>query len=623
MMGAMPGRPTRREFALTASAIAVACGGSRGATGWPRAWDRILIEKAAQTEAQRFDEKESLVTRLLGPEYRYHTHLRLMRAHDLRASADYALALLELGSVAGLTRAVAILDRLCALQDVDPASKWYGLWGYYLEEPLPRMDQADWNWADFLGGTILLIDIRHSRRLTGGLVTRLREAIRHAALSIQRRDVSADYTNIAVKGTFVCACAGERLGLTDLSVYAAARMARIEAFVNESGSFAEYNSPPYAAVTLTDLTRMRMFLAPGAVRDTGARLERRLWLHLARHWDGYRLQFAGPMSRCYETDLGEPFWLEKALGGRLGLADPAQRPGYGDLDAGIHDYRCPSDLASSFLRPRSYFQREQFRVAASPLRPVQGATYITPAFSLGTVNRGDFWMQSRPLLAYFGGPERPARIVRLRVVKDGYDFASALLWTVQQDGYVLGLVNFRSPGGDRHPSLDPIRDGGFSCGRLFLELSFEGLAPGFSFRKDGATATVVSAPLHAGFTLLDGRFGDRALTLEGSATTRAVTLTVDFKALGSPNRLGWADVRHAYAFFQLSLFSEPLTTPPARVPLPGPAEDLCTARWETPAGALELSGSTRVAPIDHHEAAFSERINGQDVPIVRLEESKP
>ena len=25
------------------------------------------------------------------------------------------------------------------------------------------------------------------------------------------------------------------------------------------------------------------------------------------------------MSRCYESDLGEPFWLEKSLGGRLGI----------------------------------------------------------------------------------------------------------------------------------------------------------------------------------------------------------------------------------------------------------------------------------------------------------------
>jgi hypothetical protein len=467
-----------------------------------------------------------------------------------------------------------------------------------------------------------MIDIRHAGRLPAGLSARLLEAIRHAALSIQRRDVSPADTNIAVLGTFVCACAGQRLGLADLAAYADARIARIEAFVNESGSFSEYSSPPYAAVTLTGLARMRMFLPSGPVRVAGARIERRLWLHLARHWDGFRLQFAGPMSRCYETDLGEPFWLEKALGGRLGLADPSQRPGYGNLDAALHDYRCPPDLAPSFLRPAAFFRRELFRVAPSPLRPVQGATCVTPSFSLGTVNRGDFWVQSRPLLSYFGGPERPARVLRLRVIKDGYDFSSALLWTVQQDGYVLGLVNFRSPGGDRHPTLDPIRNGEFPCGRLFLELSFEGLAPGFSFRKEAGAASVVSGPLHARFTLLEGRFGERTLALDGAATTRSVTLTVDFKPPALTTHLRWAGTQHAYAFFLLALSAEPLPSAPARL-LPGPAADLRTALWETPAGRFELTGLTRVATIDQHDAAFGERINGQDVPIVRLEELKP
>jgi hypothetical protein len=598
------------------------CAGGKHESGWPAAWDRILIEKAISIEAPRYDEKEALVTRLFGPGYRYHTKLREGRVHDLRASAEYALALLEIGAKAGIVRAQQTLNRVCALQDTDPASKWYGIWGYYLEEPPAQMDVADWNWADFLGGTLLLVDIRHGPGLEAGLRARIRESIHHAALSVQRRNVEAAYTNIAVKGTFVCAAAAERLGLADLVEYARERMVRIEAYIGESGSFAEYNSPVYARVTLTDLTRMRMYLKPGPVRDGAARIERRLWLHLARHWDGYRKQIAGPMSRCYETDLGEPFWLEKSLGGRLGLADPELRGQYGDLDTAIHDFHCPEPFAPTFLHPSSSFHRETFRVPQEKQRPVQGATFVHPDFSLGSVNQGDFWVQSRPLLAYFGGPERPAHMVRLRLVKDGYDFASALLWTVQQQGNVLGLVNFRSPGGDRHPTLDPIRNGEFKCGRLFLELTFDGLAADFSFRKDGDTGRIATTGMNAVFQLRGGRFQSRPLRLEGSSTSRTATFTVDFKPPEQTGLVRWASTGEAWSVFTLALSYQPVEsqTWPCRIE---DAAGRILARWDTPSGALELSGLSKVATMGEHENSFGEKINGQDIPLVRLEESKP
>jgi hypothetical protein len=47
------------------------------------------------------------------------------------------------------------------------------------------------------------------------------------------------------------------------------------------------------------------------------------------------------------------------------------------------------------------------------------------------------------------------------------------------------------------------------------------------------------------------------------------------------------------------------------------------ARWDTPSGSLELSGLARVAPIEEHQNSFGEKINSQDIPPVRLEESKP
>jgi hypothetical protein len=225
--------------------------------------------------------------------------------------------LLETGEEERRERALAVIGRVIALQNTDPGSKWYGIWGWYLEEPPEKMAPADWNWADFNGATLLLIDLRHGARLGEALRARVREAIRHAAASIVRRNVSMNYTNIAAKGTFVTLAAAEVLGDRPLLDYATERIQRLASAIDETGSFAEYNSPTYARVTIANLTRIRMHVQHEGARGMAARIEGRVWAHLAARWDAARWQFAGPMSRCYSTDLGNPAWLAKALGNRI------------------------------------------------------------------------------------------------------------------------------------------------------------------------------------------------------------------------------------------------------------------------------------------------------------------
>src|SRR3974377_1318477 len=101
MMRAMTNRPrgstlTRREVLLAGAFTAAACGRKAGAEGWTSAGGRLLIGRGGRPEGPRVAEREGLPTRVLGPQYHYYTRLRNKRVHDLRASADYALALLEL-----------------------------------------------------------------------------------------------------------------------------------------------------------------------------------------------------------------------------------------------------------------------------------------------------------------------------------------------------------------------------------------------------------------------------------------------------------------------------------------------------------------------------------------------
>lgn len=603
----------RRLF--VAASLAGACRSRRDnpQSGWPRHWDRVLIEKAVSGGDQRFDPAQSMVRAILGPEYRYHTRLRERLAHPTRESLEYALYLLEEGSAARISRALRILDRVLALQVTAPDSRWYGLWGWYLEEPPERMAPADWNWADFNGSLLLLIEFRHGAKLGAGLRARLRAAILHAAHCIRSRNVSPSYTNIAIMGSFVTLAAAELLEEPELAAYARGRVRRLCEEIDRTGSFAEYNSPAYGRVSMTSLTRIRMYVRDADGRRRATVLERRLWEHLGAHWDAARQQFAGPMSRCYANDTGYPLWLEKALAGRLRLASPENRSGE-EGETAIHDYRCPEELVSRFLWPRSGAEHRELFL---PEPPTSGVTYFSRGFSLGSADRSDFWGQRRPLLAYFGDAARPARTVELRVIKDGYDFSSAVFHSVQKQGRVLGLIAFRNPGGDRHISLDPIRGGQFACGRLFAELDIQGLEAGFHHSLEGDTLSLDSSLIRLRCHLIAARFGAHSPAWSASLAGESLTATFDFQPAAAGRIVRWAQVPAAFAALALELADAGAPLGPDR-----PAARLSGHSVEISWGDLALRGLVSVATAEEHDRAFAATIGGRPVPLVRLSEEK-
>jgi hypothetical protein len=577
------------------------------AAAWTPEWDRAVIEAALAAQDPNFDPEESMLVRHVGSAYNYHSALRNTRAHPTRESLEYALLLLEAGSAARAERAAKIIDRVIAIQETDPASRFYGLWGYYLEEPAPKMAPADFNWADFNGALLLLIEFRHRAKLPEALRRRVRESIRHAAYSVKRRNVTMTYTNIAVKGTFVTLAAGQVLGDKELWDYATDRQRRFARTVDETGSFAEYNSPTYANVTIANLTRIRMFVQDPAVQALNEKIHERIWLHLGRRWHLPTRQLAGPMSRCYSTDIGLPLWLQKALAGRLQFATlediRAGRAGSGG-EVGVLDYQCPESIAPLFLTDRP---PRQVRELFTPL--VQGTTWLDTSYSLGSVNRGNFWIQQRALLAYWGGPARPARYAHLRFMHDDYDFASALLYATGERNRILGLVNFRSPGGDKHVSIDMIPNGEFLASSLRLRLDVSD--PQASVRLTGDRLAVIERPgIRLTFHLREGAFGKRQPAMRIGEEDGRPAVIVDLLKSEQPVRVRWADIAPAYLVFTLAINAGEDTAP-----FESRREDgRITLRW----GDLEMTGAINVAPIEAQHAAFSESRRGRPVPATRL-----
>lgn len=516
---------------------------------------RIALLMPAALSLQGFDLYDDLPTQKLGGDYQYHTRLRNTVAHPTRDSVELALTLLLNPTAQNAERAERILRRLLPLQVTDPASRWYGLWGWFVEEPPDQMSPADWNWADFMGSVLLMILHYAGGRLPTDLREKIAEAILHAARSIVRRNVDMSYTNIAIKGMFVTRAAGKLLGDRELSAYGDARLSRLKAAVETTGSFAEYGSPPYAQLAMRDLVRARTWIPD----ERSAWIERRLWLHLAMRWHAPTKQFAGPMSRAYQTQQPRYKWVESGLGlesAAVGLK----------TEDDVLAWDCPADLRPYFLRlnaPRTH--REVFLPAATPGEFVQGTTYLHPDFCLGSANRSDFWNQSAAVIAYAKDSH-----LRLRLFRESYDFASALVFTVQRENSVLGLINFRNPGGDRHISLDPL-PASFQVRKFEVRLEKRGDMP--------------------------HRFNVQILNGPDFPESTSVT---------------WADFPGLFGYFTLEVF--PTGDPsPVNVQVD---KSTVRLRWRD----LEISGLCKVARAEELDAAFKGSIGQVKVPYVRLAE---
>lgn len=452
----------------------------------------------------------------------YHTTLAEgTTVHETRRSLEYALQLLDDGRADRLARAHRVIDRVIELQQTDPCQPTYGIWPWFLEEPLERMSPPDWNWADFCGARLILALTRHGARIEGGTVARMREAIGHAAWSIFRRNVQPHYTNIAIMGGWVTAAAGELLGEDRLRDYGRRRLERFVEHTRRHGGFNEYNSPTYTLVALHETEACLEVVRCPSIRQMAEDIRRVAWETIADHFHPGTRQWAGPHSRAYHDLLGPKALADLAVrvGDPPGPADGSGRPDQAPVEGIVRPLPCPADLRERFVRlpePEVFLHR-RFEDRGGGERDRIGSTWMNDSACLGSINHDCMWTQRRPLLAYWGcdsgNPSDPGprvAVLRLRFLKDGRDFASAGIACRQDRRRAEGEVTLTPGLGDYHVSLDHPVDGLFH-GKDY-RLRFELHGPGAGVERLSESGWRLSA---GGRSALVGFGDDRGCVFEG------------------------------------------------------------------------------------------------------------
>jgi hypothetical protein len=241
------------------------------------------------------------------------------------------------------------------------------------------------------------------------------------------------------------------------------------------------------------------------------------------------------------------------------------------------------------------------------------------------------------LIAYWGDSTRPPRCLQLRVVKDDYDFTSALFYSAQNQGSVLGSIRFRSDGGDKHPSLDRIKDQTFSLSSLTVQLLLQQWRPNWRIFIDGRPATELEFTAPAGsrvaidtgdvkilFQSRFARFLSPATQLRFVRRGDNATLSIVLFDSPTPQTVHWQDLATAGCDFMLTM--DDSATPIASLDRQVAAQhfteqaaaDLRSIIWASRDGLLGVRTLASVKPIAEMDAGYEATLEAKAYPFVRL-----
>ena len=451
----------------------------------------VVLKEIGKTEKQ-YDPVLHLVWTDALPHY----HSDIQKAtnmHAVKPSLVYAVTLLDSRKPEFRNTAFSILRAVISLQDQNPDSKTCGVWPYYLEEPLAtKRSPADRNWADFCAVPIIGLINDHNELLPDDLKEKTRSALLLAAKAIRSRDVGPDYTNISLMGLYVCYMTADMYSNPDLMNYARKRLKTLYNCTFLNKGFIEYNSPNYFKLSLDEVLRLKDHVVNKEdyamldfIYNTG-------WSIVARHYHLPSSQWSGPHGRCYSQLLSSETnsWLFASSDGKICPDTPMA---YSKDKSPVLKHKIPANLMHYFTEPVfprmeiDTFIRGGQNIELNPLvsyqesdrgvkivtKEIIGKSYLTKDFVLSSANQSCLWNQRRPLIAYWGTPKKPVYL-QVRFLHNFYDYASANIFCSQDSTNVLGAINFTTNGGDRHVTIDVIKDGTIKATDLRLRFEFGG-----------------------------------------------------------------------------------------------------------------------------------------------------
>ena len=446
-------------------------------------FEKELFDVAVPKTLAKYDAERRMVKVYRGANG-YHSRLVNCEVHEYRESFELSYMLLNRDAEGDRAIAHDILYRIIPKQDINPESKTYGIWAYYLEEDLEQMNPPDWNMADFNTKNLINILNEHADKLTDDMKMRVKDAIIHGCRSIIRRNMGPHYTNISVMGAYDTIVAGELLGIKDIFEYGKERLKTLHEYNVSKGNFSEFNSPTYTFVCIEDFARMVTDIKDEECLRLASELNDLAWKTIALHYHPTTGQLAGPHDRAYGALINDRtrFLIARALDHKITLVSPEKMRSVGmHANDFSRNVTCPEKYVPYFTGIEEERLHDDTFAAGR-----QAYTYMNKAFTLGSLHREMAWNQHRNVLGYFGSVERPISVT-IRSQHNFWDYCASFMSTVQDKGRALTTTTFTSNGCDTHCCLDKIKDSTIKARDMRVRYVFEGAVADLDAVQDGNT----------------------------------------------------------------------------------------------------------------------------------------
>ncbi|MDR2642285.1 MAG: hypothetical protein LBC74_05785 [Planctomycetaceae bacterium] len=510
----------------------------------------------------------------------YHSNFaRGDRVHPTRAAMERAIFLLASPYSEHHVEGNKTLAKVIELQDTNPQSETFGVWPWYVEEPLNRMAKVDYNWADFQGAVLIIILHDFAHRLQPDIKIKTEKSLEYCCRAIIKRNVGPTYTNIAITGATVTTAAGEILRNKEFLDFGRRRILRSLIHFRETGSFGEYNSPAYLPVVIEELERMLYLVSDMDCRKAAKELLFYTWKMIALRYHVPTGELAAPHSRSYSDRLSVK--TKNMLLARVGNSDGQKKLAQSaaeasvivpmiQVDESLKKYfnempDKPREVKDVFVKNRTAFD-------------VVGTTWIDTRSTIGTASYHTFWEQSRGLMGYWvidnnGDKNNNNRnvnlsvkksnnetvaVFRLRFKHNGNDFASAWGRHYQKNNKIVTAIGLLNNQGSMHTSMDRPVDGIFRAKSFEIVYHLDGF--GSSIRQlDGQryefSAGSVRVIIH---TTPESRFDGKPIKWKMESNLTSATLTgVCYD--GEEREFAFADLKDTQIAIGLELLQDKQT----------------------------------------------------------------
>lgn len=450
-----------------------------------------MVLKYFESVDKQFDEKCGLIGVDIKKKNVIHTNVTGY-AHYISGNAVYTQLVFMSGAKHRYAAAEEIINKIIDAQDTNPESRTCGLWAYYFEEELTEMSAPDYNMAEFVARPMIYILLEKGDLISERTAQRMKKALNLAARCCIRRNVGLDYTNVISMSCLTTMIIGEITGDDELREFGKRELGEFVEYTRESGGFSEYNSPCYFKVVGDSVGRILKYCRDEECRSMAEELNRCLWEMVSTHYSAEFNELAPPFVRAYydtDVEFENTDFVYYATGGK-----------YGKYHCSMNDWelnvpKCPEEFYENFEKElwlkNVYYKKNNLRKRNTDVTIVQdfdspdltAYTYKTKKYLFGALQKTDLWDQRRTSMVLWDKDSKKS--FKLRCMKDGFSFSSAMAYTAMNGDEMLTVVGFSTDHGSKHYILDRFENGTIETESLKFTMKINGAYNKENFKRNG------------------------------------------------------------------------------------------------------------------------------------------